>query len=186
MPDETPADPAATDPFWAPVRRRHPDVDIVLLPAEQPAEPDPALPDPEPEPEPAEPIDPDELARDAEAALAALWAQAVGESDPTEQQSHWLSGERPGTLRHEATWTLEGTTPEQSTAALQRVAESLGADGWHVLTPPDGLPRVQAGRADGLDRAEVLLLVVPASARLALRHRTGSHPAPPAPEGDQR
>ncbi len=63
MPDESKADPAATDPFWAPVRRRHPDVDIVLLPPEQAADEPTDQPPDEPTDQPTdEPTDqpPDE------------------------------------------------------------------------------------------------------------------------------
>jgi hypothetical protein len=156
VPDESPADPAATDPFWAPVRRRHPDVDIVLLPPEQAAD----------EPADQPPADPELLSR--------LWATAVGGDEPTETAERRVQG------RLETTWTRESdqpVDPATAQAVVRRTAETLEQAGWHVLAPADGLPRVQAGRPDGLDRAEVLLLVVPETGRVVLRHRTGSQAA---------
>ncbi len=157
MPDESKADPAATDPFWAPVRRRHPDVDIVLLPPEQAADEPPA------EPDPAQPADPDLLSR--------LWATAIGGDEPTETEERWVQG------RLETTWTHGGGEPVDPATAqgvVRRTAETLEQSGWHVLAPAEGLPRVQAGRPDGAGRAELLLLVVPETGRVVLRHRSGS------------
>lgn len=160
MPDESPADPAATDPFWAPVRRRHPDVDIVLLPPEQAAD------EPADQPPNQPPADPELLGR--------LWATAVGGDEPTETEERRIQG------RLETTWTHESgqpVDPASAQAVARRTAETLEQSGWHVLTPADGLPRVQGGRPDGLDRAEVLLIVVPETGRVVLRHRTGSQAA---------
>lgn len=171
MPDETPTDPAASDPFWAPVRRRHPDVDIVLLPTTHPALEQPE----EPAPEATEPVDPAEVEELAEDLVAALWRAAVGDTDPTEREQRWAQD------RLETTWTHEGAQPVDPATAqsvVRRAAETLEQSGWQVLAPPDGLPRVQAGRPDGRSRAEVLLLVVPETGRLVLRHRTGAGTAP--------
>ena len=144
MPDESKADPAATDPFWAPVRRRHPDVDIVLLPPEHAAD----------EPTDQAPADPGLLSR--------LWATAVGGDEPTETAERRTQG------RLETTWTREGgepVAPDTAQAVVRRAAEALREAGWHVLAP------------DGLDRAELLLLVVPETGRVVLRHRSGSEAA---------
>ncbi|MDO3398112.1 hypothetical protein QWJ41_20495 [Nocardioides sp. SOB44] len=164
MPDESKADPAATDPFWAPVRRRHPDVDIVLLPPERAAD--------EPTEQPSDQA-PDQPLADPEL-LSRLWATAVGGDWPTETAERRTQG------RLEITWTREGgepVAPDTAQAVVRRAAEALREAGWHVLAPAEGLPRVQAGRPDGPDRAELLLLVVPETGRVVLRHRSGSEAA---------
>ena len=109
-----------------------------------------------------------------------MWTEVVDGTALTERRGRWFPGQQPGTQRHEETWSTEGLTPEAAETVVRRAAEALQGDGWHVLAPPSGLPRVQAGRDDGLDRAELLVLVVPEDGRLVLRHRTGSHPVAPS------
>lgn len=177
MPDETPtdpavSDPAARDPFWAPVRRRHPDVDIVMLPPEHPEQPASE----EPAPEAAEPVDPAEVEELSDNLVSALWRAAVGDTVPTEREQRWVQDRVQTTWTHE---TGDPADPATAQAVVRRLADVLEQDGYDVLAPPDGLPRVQAGKPDGLSRAEVLLLVVPEAGRLVLRHRSGAWPVAP-------
>jgi hypothetical protein len=166
VPDESSADPAANDPFWAPVRRRHPDVDIVLLPPEQ------AVPE-QRAPAASEPVDPVEIEEAVGDLVSALWRATVGDTVPTEREQRWVQD------RVQTTWTHETggqVDPATAQGVVRRLADVLEQSGYDVLAPPDGLPRVQAGKPDGLSRAEVLLLVVPEAGRLVLRHRTGAWP----------
>ena len=166
VPDESPADPAATDPFWAPVRRRHPDVDIVLLPPEQAGAEQPST-------EVTEPVDPAEIEELFGDLVGILWKVAVGDTVPTEREQRWVQD------RVQTTWTHETggqVDPAIAQGVVRRLADVLEQSGYDVLAPPDGLPRVQAGKPDGVSRAEVLLLVVPEAGRLVLRHRSGAWP----------
>lgn len=172
-----PPDPAAADPFWEPVRRRHPDVDLVLLPPVPPVDPGVSV-------APQVPVDRADTEAAAHELLARLWSAATGDPAVVERHRRWFAGERQGTERLEETWSVEGVTPDDGLAAVRRVVDALESDGWRVLVPTAGVPRVQAGRADGLDRAEVLLLVSPERGRLVLRHRSGSRPAVTATPGE--
>jgi hypothetical protein len=162
--------PAATravalDPFWATVLRRHGDVDVVVLPPEPPART--AVPADEPIVEPG-------AARDElRARAAALWAALGLDGEPTHLDDVWFAGSEPGTLRWQGTATFDDLDPVVAAGALQRAQELLDeADGWHVLAPPDGVPRVLAGRPARLGREDVQVLV-PATDRVVVRIRSG-------------
>jgi hypothetical protein len=159
----------AADPFWSVVRRRHPDVELVLLP------PSEAVPEPIPETVPA-PI-PETSAEEATvvcaARVAGLWDRLVGEAEPDEWRDRWTTGPVPDLSRHEATWTRLGTDPVTAAGILDRAAQTLRAEGWRVLAPPDGMPRVLAGRPAAHGREEIDLVQVPATGRFFLTVRSG-------------
>ncbi|WP_121256264.1 hypothetical protein [Nocardioides ferulae] len=187
MADSFDTGPAATrlvesDPFWAVVRRRHPDVDIALLPPPPAADlSGPATPE-----LPA--LERDEAAARFDAETAALWRRLVGERDPDEQRARWFAAEGD-VERYETTWRIDGADPVTAVAAIEAAAATLRDDGWHVLAPPDGMPRVLASRpADG-GRDELQLVLAPAEARLVLRLRTSPvrlTPGAPAQKGEVR
>ncbi|MBM7517360.1 hypothetical protein [Nocardioides nitrophenolicus] len=156
----------AADPFWSVVRRRHPDVDLVLLP--------PAAAPEESEPEPA-PTSVADASAECLARVAELWDLLVGGTVPDEQRSAWTTGPAPGLMRHEATWTLLAVDPVLATGTLERAAASLRDEGWRVLAPPDGMPRVLAGRRARSGREELDLVLVPATGRFFLTVRSGRY-----------
>ena len=160
------AEIVANDPFWSVVRRRHPDVDIVVLP------PDDA-PDLTPEPG-AAPVHTGAARAEFEGDVAALWdrlGQPAGRP-----VVRWTPAPNRGAVALEGRITAEHVDPEDATATLHRAAERLGAEGWHVLVPPDGLPRVAAGLAHRTGRRTVQVVHVPARGRLLLIVR--SEPIP--------
>jgi hypothetical protein len=156
----------ANDPFWSVVRRRHPDVDIVVLP------PDDA-PDLTPAPGTA-PIHTGAARADFEGEVAAMWDQL---GQPTERPVvRWTSAPNRGAVALEGRIAVEGMAPDDAAAVLRRAEERLGAEGWHVLVPPDGLPRVAAGQTRSTGRRTAQVVHVPERARLTLIVR--SEPIP--------
>ncbi|MBC2931631.1 hypothetical protein [Nocardioides sp. zg-1228] len=154
----------ALDPFWATVMRRHGDVDLVVLPPEPPRRAD------VPADEPA--VDPVAARDDLRARMAALWAALGLEGEPAHLDDTWFAGSEPGTLRWQGTATFDDLDPVVASAALGRAQQLLAeADGWHVLAPPDGIPRVLAGRPGRFGREDVQVLV-PTTARVVVRVRS--------------
>lgn len=155
----------AADPFWSVVRRRHPDLDVVVLPATAAAGPTAdevaALPE----------VDPTEEAARVESVAVDLWTVLV-ESEPGEVATRRTAGRARGAVRVETTVRLAGVDPTAGVAVVGRAEDALARDGWHVLTPPDGMPRALAGRGEGLAREELQLVHDPAAARLVLRLRS--------------
>ena len=173
MPDPTSLDlvsgaPAARqvlqDPFWATVLRRHGDVDLEVLALE-------ALDRAEvPAGEPT--VDPDSARQELQARMSGLWAALGLRVEPTHLDDVWFAGSAPGTLRWQGTATFDDLDPVVASGALERAQGLLDeADGWHVLAPPDGVPRVLAGRPARLGREDVQVLV-PAAGRVVLRIRS--------------
>lgn len=160
------AEIVANDPFWSVVRRRHPDVDIVVLP------PDDA-PDLTPAPD-ATPIHTGAVRSDFESDVADLWDQL--DQSPGRPVVAWTVAPNRGAVALEGRIAAEHVDPDQAAAALRRAAERLGARGWHVLVPPDGLPRVSAGQARSTGRRTVQVVHVPQRERLLLIVR--SEPIP--------
>lgn len=160
------AEIVANDPFWSVVRRRHPDVDIVVLPADD-------APDLTPAPG-ATPIHTGETLAEFEADVTDLW-ERLGQP-AGRPVVRWTSAPNRGAVALEGRITAEHVDPEDATAALHRAAERLGAEGWHVLLPPDGLPRVAAGQTRTTGRRTVQVVHVPARDRLLLIVR--SEPIP--------
>ncbi|MDN4160982.1 hypothetical protein [Nocardioides abyssi] len=171
------AEQVGADPFWSVVRRRHPDLDVVVLPAGDAVGPDPAEVEALAELTAEERV---EEAHRSEDETVARWTDLVG-AEPSEVVTRWSSGRAAGTARVETTVRLDDADPTASVAAVARAVETLTAEGWHVLAPADGLPRVLAGRGTGLVREELQLVLAPAVGRLVLRSRSADvRPAAPA------
>ena len=154
------------DAFFGVVRRRHPDIDIVLLPQTGPAEP------------PSTEVDAADLAGLAagfDAEVTDLWAEvAAGIARPA-TASRWVEGSVLGSVSRDVLLAVEGVDATTAHQALAGAERSLTASGWHVLAPPTGMPRVLASR--GVNAAERVLQVVyvEATARFAVSCRTGSY-----------
>ena len=154
----------AEDPFWSTVVRRHPDVDVVVLPPEAPGTPE--VPADEPT------VDPVLARAELRARMAGLWSAIGLEGEPSHLDDTWLAGAAAGTLRWQGTATFDDLDPVVASGALQRARDLLAADdGWTVLAPPDGIPRVLAGRPDRLGREDVQVLL-PAASRAVVRIRS--------------
>ena len=173
----------ADDPFWSVVRRRHPQVDVVILPAEAGR----AVPTP-----PGTPIAPDPamVAAREESGVRRLWVRLVGDLGPVPARwdARWIPGGEPDRVRREVTQTADQLPEELVGRPLRErllaAADALRDQGWHVTLPPRGLPRVLAGRAGdhaGAEaaawqgREELQLVAVEASRRLVLRFRGVEH-----------
>jgi hypothetical protein len=121
------------DAFFAPVRRRHPDVDIVVLPR--------------PEPTAArQPMDDAQVdaALDRVAAMAdRVWTAAVGATTAT--PARWRFGVDEGTVvasaRASAT-TLDGS------GVLAALRWALEGEGWRVRRLPGQVARLSGVRGD--------------------------------------
>ncbi|TQK68419.1 MULTISPECIES: hypothetical protein [unclassified Nocardioides] len=163
----------AADPFWSVVRRRHPDVELVLLPPAGPAEPAEQLSEQLREPIPQTSLE--AATAECAARVAELWDRLVGATEPDEWRDRWTTGATPEVSRHEATWTRLGMEPVTAAGVLERAAALLGDEDWRVLTPPDGMPRVLAGRPVRHGREEIDLVLVPATGRFFLTVRSGPY-----------
>lgn len=161
-PDPAAAGRVAADPFWSVVRRRHPDLDLVLLPEE---------PAPAADPVPPVTLSDRDVARLDERAARA-WAALAGRQEVS-VVSRWVAGDRRGVVRRENAFTHESTDPVTGAGIIERAVARLRTEGWRVLSPPDGVPRVMASRADG---EELQLVLVPATGRLTLRTRAAGVP----------
>lgn len=165
----------AADPFWSVVRRRHPDVELVLLPSAGPAGPAGTAELTEPIPEPIPETSAEEATAECAARVAELWDRLVGVTEPDEWRDRWTTGATPDLARHEATWTLLAVDPVTASSTLERAAATLREEGWRVLAPPDGMPRVLAGRPARHGREELDLVLVPATGRFFLTVRSGQY-----------
>ncbi|MFC6286347.1 hypothetical protein ACFP3Q_17960 [Nocardioides sp. GCM10027113] len=167
---ETPPGPGPLDddPFWAVIHRRHPDVDVVLLP-------DDAAPT-APDNEPAVDLTDADIAR-LDSRVLAIWCE-LADLEAAGPESRWLAGPTPDDVRREATLTAEAVEPLEGTTLLEEAVAQLRARGWHVSAPPDGTPRVLAARLPdeggpaAVGREELHLLLAPGTGRLVLRHRS--------------
>lgn len=169
----------AADPFWSVVRRRHPDVDVVVLPsvpgARRPSDPNPAWE--------GEEADAEAEARHEHEVVRRAWEQLVADSGDIVTArvvlpvvtGRWLGGSAPDRVRREASAVVEDlehlSDPLACAALLRRAEATLRDGGWHVVAPTDGLPRLMAGRPERDGRREVLLVHAPAQGRLVLRTR---------------
>lgn len=152
------------DPFWSTVVRRHGDVDVVVLPPDSP----PASEVPAGTPT----VDPDQAREQQRARLASLWSALGLPDEPTHLDDVWFAGGPEGTLRWQGTAAFDDLDPVTASGVLERVLDLLPeADGWSVLAPTDGIPRVLAGRPGGLGREELQVLL-PTSSRVVLRLRS--------------
>lgn len=124
------------DPFFDAVRRRHPDVDIVVLP-------------PVPPPLPADPLGSVEPVGDDEVAATLirvatlarqLWATAARES-AAEPQSRLSYGAGPGAVRATA---RVATRRDDGFHVLVALRHDLETNGWEVTRPPGAVERLLA------------------------------------------
>lgn len=128
------------DPFWSVVRRRHPEVDVVLLPAEPLDQPLDQLP--------AEPLDqPLDQARGAADAVREVWRGLrpllAGDGPLAPPSVRWREGRGQSSLVLKK--ALPGIAQEEGTELLLRCLVHLGEQGW-ALHPGarDGLPMLRA------------------------------------------
>lgn len=123
------------DPFWSVVRRRHPDLDVVVLP-DASTGPDAAGP----------PVSVEEVRR-AAVALQEAWRwirpMLAEHGEPAPPSIRWQesAGQRSLVLKKAVT----GIGQEAGTELLQRLVVQLGDQGW-MLHPGgrDGLPVLRA------------------------------------------
>lgn len=156
------------DAFWSTVRRRQPDIDIVVVPPREPQiedDPPPCAPDPR-------------LVETVPAAfdtwIDRAW-DAIAPSRVGDQRSsggaRWEPGGTADALDRVETRAAEGLDEIDGLQAVAAAERFLRADGWDGIVPSTGLPRVLAGRVrDGVDE-QVQVVFVPASGRLALALR---------------
>lgn len=109
------ADITVDDPFFAPLRRRHPDVDLVLLPPERSPQVDPVG------------VGVVAAATDRAARVAGRLGQVAGLGDATGSRLGF--GPDPGTVV--ATARLAAGSAADETV-LDRLARAGAADGWEV------------------------------------------------------
>lgn len=156
------------DAFWSTVRRRHPDLDVVLVPEDEP-QVEEAPPPPEPDPRLVETV-PDAF----DSWLARAWeavAPAAARDQGADVVARWEPGDTADDLARVATRAADGVDEVDGQQAVAAAERFLRDDGWDGLVPPTGLPRVLATRfRDGIDE-QVQVVFVPASGRLALAVR---------------
>lgn len=131
-----PRDPG--DPFFDVVRRRHPDVDIVLLPPDEPA----------PAQERIAPLrleEAEDLASDLAGLIDNLWHQADLPTGEAPLVSWWA--ESAETARVEAALHAGGVDQVDGVRALATFERLLTDRGWRCSAPQDGMPRVLASTA---------------------------------------
>lgn len=136
------------DPFFAPVRRRHPDVDVVVLPVPPPPEGVPS--DPADGTDGTDTTDPTALLARVEAVARGWWgllAQRYPVSDEVGAEPR--AGFRFGPEEHQVRATARVTTRlADGEAALADLRDALAGDGWMVERPPGDVPRVTAALDD--------------------------------------
>lgn len=152
------SDQSDADPFWSVVRRRHPDLDIVLLPPESPEPAESGLQHRAPEP----------FARTQLADMDDLWATLVGHGVPR-RDAKWIPGPTRDSVRHTVTITLEEVSSTAGIGHLREAIALLEDAGWKVFTPPTGMPRIMAGRPGELGDENLLFGYAPAQRRLFAR-----------------
>ncbi|MFT4258817.1 hypothetical protein [Microbacterium sp.] len=146
------------DPFWSAVRRRHPDLDIVILPPEPEPVADSTLPVRAPEPFAALEI----------AEADGCWQRLVGHGMPTSVR-RWIPGPTRDSVRHAVTLTLDGVSAAAGLGHLREASAPLKADGWQVFIPPTGMPRIAADRAGEMGAESLLFGYATETGRLFLR-----------------
>lgn len=148
----------SNDPFWSVVRRRHPDLDIVVLPQTAPSPAESGRQARESAP----------FAEDQAALADDLWTRLVGDGRPN-RASGWIPGPTHDSVRHRVTLTLQEVNADAGIAHLRTAAALLAAAGWKVFTPPTGMPRLSAERAGELGSENLLFGYAQDTGRLFLR-----------------
>ena len=126
-------DPAGDDPFFAELRRRHPDVDVVLLP--------PVDPSPPPQP-PATTGQALATRRHAVAVLDALWDRVGLSLDPPAEV--WWQQADPHVYRFVVKNAVTGLEEGAGRAVTDQVARALLDLGWEPLPSPADQPALLA------------------------------------------
>lgn len=128
------------DPFLDPVRRRHPDVDVVVLPPEAPQPPDaPGDPDQE-----AAAAGLPALAGAVDEATAGLWPGLAGEAPPPAQVGF---GTDPGTVVVRARCRARVLDEPGVPVVLARLRETLEQQGWEPRRAEGEVARFTGRRA---------------------------------------
>lgn len=171
------ADPAVIDddPFWSVVRRRHPDLDIVLLP-----------PDPAPADVPGSSLAPEAL-REVTERVVATWAALVplipADGERIDPVVDWSPGDAGHALVVDT--AVRGVGQEGGTDLLRRVLGALGERGWRfapssraglpLLRATDGLLDLEAVAGPGATTLTLATGMLPVTAedRVAVRQRVG-------------
>ena len=120
---------APLPPFWAAVRRRHPDLDIVVLPDGPPSD------------EEADEVD-DRAVRSALDKVDAA-VDALGAEPPAEARLGY--GPEPGTVLARVRLASHR---EDGPATLNRLRDQLAEQGWDVRRPEGGVARLVGHRDD--------------------------------------
>lgn len=120
-----------TDPFFAALRSRRPDVDIVILP---PAD----SPDPPPE------ATPDDLSRSAQVVDATVAAIAARMPEPTSDGPIWEAYNRENVRR----WAQLEARAADGDAILARLDQAFRDARWHSSLAVKAFHRWTASRAD--------------------------------------
>lgn len=157
MPDDVDA-ADMRDPFWSVVRRRHPDLGIVLLPPEAPGPAESGQPHRDPEP----------FARIQSEDMDELWAALVGDG-MTRRDVRWIPGPTRDSVRFSVTLTVEGVSGPTGLDHLREAVALLRNGGWNVFTPPTGMPRILADRRGELGDESLLFGYAPDTHRLFAR-----------------
>jgi hypothetical protein len=134
----TPTDAARGDPFFGVLRRRHPDVDLVMLPPLSAEPPAGAA---------AFPARARAVEQHAVRALEALWDR-LGVR-PVGVSAHWWAQARTGTHRHVVRATVTGLSADDTTPLLRDLGDALLALGWDARPAGGARPRIVA-RVAGL------------------------------------
>jgi hypothetical protein len=131
--------PLEVDPFYRELRRRHPDVDIVLLPE---VPPETAVDIPEAAPLPA---DPAITLQDLSASFDTLWAILTSLPATSGEDPRWRAGTSDDQIFAERVGRSVGVT--DGSALLLDAAAALGARSWDLRVPRGGVPRLLAENA---------------------------------------
>lgn len=127
------SDPALDDPFFAELRRKHPDVDIVLLPP----------PDTSPPAGPPHTIgQANATRRHATAVSAALWSR-VGRT-PTASVGLWWQQASPYLHRYVANSAVSGLDEAETDPLVSEIGRALLDLGWRPEPSPADQPSLMA------------------------------------------
>lgn len=135
--DIHPAGTPVDDPFFGAVRRRHPDVDVVLLPSGQPARPD----------RPARPASDEDAAgavQEAVATVGEVWAAAAPLTEKL-PDSRLVFGSGPDTVRASARVVDHRT---DGFGVLVSLRHQLEGGGWDLDRPGGDLERLVGRRGE--------------------------------------
>jgi hypothetical protein len=128
--------PLEVDPFYRELRRRHPDIDIVLLPEVPPGS---ATDLAEAPPLPAQP---GTVLQDLSDSFETLWAILTGLPTSSSEVPRWRAGTSDDQVFAERVGRSTGVT--DGSALLLDAAAALDARSWNFRVPRGGVPRLLA------------------------------------------